>query len=106
MGAGNAGLVRFVLATPLYALYGAWVLVTMLARFVRWVVWTARLTKPVLICSACGEANSIHGRWECRSPGCGAIYLGAVDHCERCGAGASMFFCQHCGASIPLGPAR
>lgn len=96
----------FLLLTPLYAAYGAWVLLVGLYRMVRWATWTVRLTRPELACPACGSPNSVYGRWECRAPGCGAIYLGAADRCQRCGAGASMFFCRDCGASISLRPAR
>jgi hypothetical protein len=99
-------LTRFALLSPFYAAYGALVLAVGLFRLIRWAVWTARLTKPELICPACNAPNSLYGRWECRAPGCGAIYLGAADRCQRCGAGASMFFCRECGASISLRPAR
>jgi hypothetical protein len=99
-------IVLFLLLSPFYAAYGAWVLLTGLYRLVRWASRTARLLKPELTCPACNRVNSLYGRWECRAPGCGAIYLGAADRCQRCGAGASMFFCQECGASISLRSAR
>lgn len=103
----QSSLIRFALLSPLYAAYGAWVVVVSLVRLVRWVMWTIRLARPELVCSACGsKATSLYGRWECRSAGCGAIYVGAADCCARCGAGASMVFCVDCGASILLRPAR
>jgi predicted RNA-binding Zn-ribbon protein involved in translation (DUF1610 family) len=92
----------FVLAIPFYALYGAWVLVRATLHFARQAVWTSRLAAGYFQCPACGSSNSKFGRWECRAPGCGAIYLGSVDRCERCGAGASFFPCEKCGASILL----
>jgi predicted RNA-binding Zn-ribbon protein involved in translation (DUF1610 family) len=91
---------------PFYAAYGTWVIGLAFFKLVRWVAWTARLMTPNLPCPACGEANSLHGRWECRAPGCGATYLGAVDRCERCGAGAAFFPCANCGASILLRSGR
>lgn len=94
------------LAIPFYALYGAWVLIRTMFHFVRWAAWTSKLTTGHLQCPACGSSNSIFGRWECRAPGCGAIYLGSVDRCERCHAGASFFPCEKCGASILLRPSR
>ena len=106
MAEGRFNLVRFLLLSPFYAAYGAWVPLVGLYRIVRAVAWTVRLLKPKLTCPACGMVNSLYGRWECRAPGCGAIYLGAADRCQRCGAGASMFFCHGCGASISLRPAR
>ena len=99
-------LVLFLLLSPLYAAYGVWVLAGWLGRAIRTALWKIRLVRPQLCCPACGKPNSLYGRWECRAPGCGAIYLGAADRCRRCGAGASMFFCQECGASISLRPAR
>ena len=99
-------LMRFLLLSPLYAAYGAWVLAGWLGRAVRSAAWTIRLAKAQLCCPACGFPNSLYGRWECRAPGCGAVYLGAADRCGRCHAGASFFPCANCGASIPLRPAR
>jgi len=96
----------FVLLAPFYAAYGAWWLVVGLVRIVRWGYWTVRLLRPRLRCPACNEINTLHGRWECRAPGCGAIYMGDADRCERCGAGASFFPCAHCGASILLRSGR
>ena len=98
--------VLLVFAIPFYALYGAWVLVYAMSNLVRWAVWTSKLTTGSLQCPACGSLNSMFGRWECRAPGCGAIYLGSVDRCERCHAGASFFSCERCGASILLRSAR
>lgn len=91
---------------PLFAAYGAWVLAVTLFRAVRWTAWTIRLLSSKLQCPACGQLNSLHGRWECRAPGCGAVYLGAVDRCARCGAGASHFPCAGCGMSILLRSGR
>ena len=99
-------LLRLVLAAPLFAVYGAWIVLAAVARFIRSAVWTARLLKPEAQCQACGHFNALHGRWECRASGCGAVYLGAADHCERCGSGASFFPCANCGASILLRPGR
>ena len=96
----------FALAIPFYALYGAWVLIRATFHFARWTVWTSKLTAGHLRCPACGSSNSIFGRWDCRAPGCGAVYLGSVDCCERCHAGASFFPCEKCGASILLRPGR
>jgi len=96
----------FALAIPLYALYGAWVLIRAAFRFARWTVWTSKLMAGALSCPACGSPNSMFGRWECRAPGCGAVYLGSVDRCERCHAGASFFPCEKCGASISLRQGR
>ena len=95
-----------LLLWPFYAAYGVWVLAAALVRAVRWTYWTIHLTTPRLQCPACGERNSLHGRWECRAPGCGAIYCGAADRCERCGAGAAFFPCANCGASILLRSGR
>ena len=106
MAERKLSLVRFLLLSPFYAAYGAWVLLVGLYRTVRAMAWVVRLLRPELKCPACDKVNSLYGRWECRAPGCGAIYLGAADRCQRCGAGASMFFCQDCGASISLRPAR
>jgi hypothetical protein len=99
-------LARFLLLSPFFAAYGAWVLLCWAFRVLRSIVWTIRLANPRLICPACGKVNSLYGRWECRAPGCGAVYLGAADRCGRCGAGASFFPCASCGASITLRPAR
>lgn len=96
----------FVLAIPFYAVYGAYVLIRAGLRFVRSVAWTSKLAAGHLQCPACGSSNSMFGRWECRAPGCGAVYLGSVDRCERCHAGASFFPCEKCGASILLRPGR
>jgi len=106
MAEAKLNLVRLLILSPFFAAYGAWVLLFWAFRLVRNIVWTIRLTKPELSCPACAISNSLYGRWECRAPGCGAIYLGAADRCQRCGAGASMFFCEYCGASIPLRPIR
>jgi predicted RNA-binding Zn-ribbon protein involved in translation (DUF1610 family) len=98
--------VLLVLAIPFYALYGAWVLIRAMFHLVQWAAWTTKLTAGSLQCPACGSLNSMFGRWECRAPGCGAIYLGSVDRCERCHAGASFFACGKCGASILLRSGR
>ena len=100
------GSLVLVVALPLYAAYGAWIVVMTVFRIVRWSVWTARLIKGELHCPACGLANSLHGRWECHAPGCGAVYLGAADCCARCNAAASYIPCIGCGASISLRPSR
>ena len=108
MAEGNKtfGSVVLVVTLPLYVLYGAWIGVIAVIRFIRWLVWTARLFKAELPCPACGVANSLHGRWECHAPGCGAVYLGAADCCPRCKSTASFIPCTHCGASISLRPYR
>jgi len=98
--------ILLLLAIPFYALYGAWVLIRASFRLIGWAAWTSKLTAGSLQCPACGSPNSMFGRWECRAPGCGAIYLGSVDRCERCHAGASFFSCERCGASILLRSAR
>ena len=105
-GKKTSTLFLLVVTAPFFALYGAWVLVAATARLVRWAVWTARLTKPELRCDTCGFLNSLYGRWQCHAPGCGAVYVGAVDRCARCHAGASFFDCANCGVSILLRPGR
>ena len=102
----KSSLARFLLLSPLFALYGAWLVAFWILRAVRSAVWAFRLARSRLYCPACGLPNSIYGRWQCHAPGCGAVYLGAADHCGRCGAGASFFPCASCGASITLRPAR
>jgi hypothetical protein len=105
-GKKTFGSLVLVLALPLYAVYGAWIVVTILFRLVRWFVWTVRLARGHLRCPACGLVNSILGRWECHAPGCGAVYVGAADHCARCHSAASYVPCVGCGASISLRPSR
>lgn len=100
------GSLVLVVTLPLYAAYGAWIVVTSVFRFVRWSVWTVRLIEGELRCPACGLDNSLHGRWECHAPGCGAVYLGAADCCARCHSTASYIPCVGCGASISLRPSR
>lgn len=95
-----------IAALPLFVAYGAWVLGVTVFRFVRWGIWSAKLIRPHLVCPGCGTPNSLYGRWQCQAPGCGAIYLGAVDRCARCGSAASFFPCRECRVSISLGPAR
>ena len=95
-----------VFAVPFYALYGAWVLIRAMFNLVCRSAWTSKLTAGSLQCPACGSPNSMFGRWECHAPGCGAIYLGSVDRCERCRAGASFLPCGKCGASILLRSGR
>jgi hypothetical protein len=102
----RSSLARFLLLSPLFALYGAWVLAAWASRAVRSTIWAILLARSRLYCPACSFPNSIYGRWQCHAPGCGAIYLGAADRCGRCGAGASFFPCASCGASITLRPAR
>lgn len=100
------GSLVLVVALPLYAAYGLWLVVTTTFRIVRWFIGTARLVKGELRCPACSLANSLHGRWECHAPGCGAVYLGAADCCARCKASASYIPCAGCGASISLRSSR
>jgi len=97
---------HIMLAMPWFVLYGAWLVLAAMVRLIRWLVWTVRLMNPEIQCPCCGFINSVRGRWECRAPGCGAVYLGAADRCARCGAGASFFPCANCGASVLLRPGR
>ena len=92
-----------IVALPLFATYGAWVVAVAAFRLVRWVCWSAR---PQLVCPSCGTSNSLYGRWQCQAPGCGAVYLGAADRCPRCHSGASFFPCRECRVSIMLRPGR
>lgn len=85
---------------PLYALYGAFVLLLGYFRLMLRLGDGVRLLAATLDCPSCGEANSLDGRWKCRA--CSAIYHGACFHCSFCGAGASFFSCRRCGISIPL----
>jgi hypothetical protein len=89
-----------LVALPLFAAYGAYVLV---AGYLRG-MWRAgdrlRLLALALPCPSCGEPNPLDGRWKCRA--CSAVYHGAVFECGFCGAGASFFSCRRCGISIPL----
>jgi predicted RNA-binding Zn-ribbon protein involved in translation (DUF1610 family) len=98
--------ILLLLLAPLYGAYGAWVLGAAIFKFVRWVVWTVRLMKSELRCDACGQPSSIYGRWQCHAPGCGAIYVGAADRCERCLSSAAHFPCANCGASVLLRSGR
>lgn len=106
MAGGKHPIIVILLLAPFYAAYGAWTIAVGISRTVRWAAWTGHLLSPRLVCPACGEENSLHGRWECRAPGCGVTYLGAADRCERCGAGASFFPCAYCGMSILLRSGR
>jgi hypothetical protein len=85
---------------PLFAAYGAFVVVRgWFSGCVR-AGDAARLLSATLPCPSCRTGNDVHGRWRCRS--CSAVYHGAVFHCPLCRSGASWFSCSHCGASIPL----
>src|SRR5688572_28185431 len=88
-------VVLMLAALPFFAFYGAWVVLRALLRLIRSIGWTVRLTRTTIRCS-CGARNSVYGRWQCQSPGCGVTYHGAVDICTRCGSGASYFACRSC----------
>jgi hypothetical protein len=96
----------FIVALPLFAAYGTWIVGVAIFRLVRWVCWSVRLMRPQLVCPSCGTPNSLYGRWQCQAPGCGAVYLGAADRCLRCHSGASFFPCRECRVSIMLRPGR
>jgi hypothetical protein len=99
-------LVLFAVLSPLLAAYGALAILTGGTRLLRRARWTLRLLRGTLVCPSCGRANSLYGRWQCQSPGCGAVYLGAADVCTRCNSGSSYFSCDGCQVSILLGPVR
>lgn len=93
-------LYREILLSPLYAAYGGWVLGKFVLRFGAALFGFSQVFARALRCPTCGVVNDLRGRWTCGD--CGAEYLGAVDDCEVCGAGASWFPCRACRAGIPL----
>lgn len=85
-------LAFFMLALPLFAVFGVWVLVRAARNF-------QLALRRELACPN-GHTNTVSGRWECAA--CKAVYMGWVGRCDICGAGASWFPCKLCGVSIPL----
>jgi hypothetical protein len=60
-----------------------------------------RLLAESLPCPSCGADNRLDGRWTCSN--CKAEYHGFVGECSFCRAGCSVFPCERCGISIPVG---
>jgi hypothetical protein len=88
-----------VLSVPLYALYGAWSVVSGAHHLARRASGATKLLGEAITCPGCEMRNALHGRWKCRA--CGATYRGFVLECPLCASGASFFDCV-CGLSIPL----
>lgn len=93
-------LARELVLAPVYALYGAWVLLRAGRRFARELAAVPWLLQSDIRCPTCSYANAVHDRWSCAD--CGAEFLGAVHTCGICGAGASWFPCERCRAAVAL----
>jgi predicted RNA-binding Zn-ribbon protein involved in translation (DUF1610 family) len=103
-GLFSSRIIRWIVIAPLLAVYGAFAIVRGAVRLAGRAKVTARLLSLTLVCPACGEASATRSRWSCSS--CSSVYTGAVVVCEYCGARASHYPCEWCGASIPLEPWR
>ena len=89
----------FLLASPLYALYG----LVVVARGVRSLLRRQRAARAALgstLSCPNGHPNETVGRWACAA--CGAAYHGWVGRCAVCGAPAGRMDCATCGVGIPL----
>ncbi|MBI5536581.1 MAG: hypothetical protein HY898_27925 [Deltaproteobacteria bacterium] len=93
------GLLLALLLSPLYAAYGAVVIVRAIVRLYRF-CGRARVSLAREVHCQNGHPNATTGRWECAS--CRAQYHGWVGRCRVCGAGASWFPCSTCQVGIPL----
>jgi hypothetical protein len=91
-------ILRFALLSPLYAAYGAFILLGLLCRLVAAGGRARRAMARQLKCPSCGTNNSTAGRFVCSS--CHAEYHGWVGCCRVCGAGAAWMPCEHCGSGI------
>lgn len=100
-------IVVVILLSPLFVLYGAYVVL----RGVAFVLWLpVRALRAVgrfvsamrasVRCPSCRTPNAVRGRWVCQR--CHAEYLGWVGRCEVCSAGAGWFPCASCGVGIRL----
>ncbi len=82
---------------PLFALFGAWVLLRLVLAAVRWARTLPRLLADEVFCPL-GHANAVADRWKCGT--CAATYVGNAWRCAVCGAGTTMIACGTCGVSV------
>lgn len=92
-------LLGFVVLSPFYVVYGAWLLVRALLGLGRAVKGAGAALSPTLVCPN-GHRSAAVGRWRCAM--CGSIYHGWVGRCGVCGAGAGRTSCDVCGVGIRL----
>jgi hypothetical protein len=90
-----------LLVSPLFAVYGTFVVVRGGARLVRRIRRARLLMRPTIRCASCGEDNALAGRWRCGI--CKAEYHGFVGVCGLCGTPARAFPCTKCRITIALG---
>jgi hypothetical protein len=99
-------IAKVALALPFFAALGAFVLVRWAWNLQRRARWGARLLGESIPCPYCACAVPLTGRFECGSPGCGAIFLGFIQRCEICGSGCLWTPCPRCQASVQVGMRR
>lgn len=93
-------LPALILLSPLFVLYGAFVIVWLPVRVVRAVGRFLSAVRSSVRCPNCGTVNAVRGRWVCGR--CHAEYLGWVGRCEVCGASAGWYPCSKCAVGIRL----
>ena len=93
-------LVRWLLLSPLYALYGLILLARWPFRLARSLGAARAAMKDELVCPH-GHATSVVGRFHCGR--CGADYLGWIGRCEVCGdESARWASCETCNVGMRL----
>ncbi len=92
-------LIALALLSPLYALYGLYLVVRSMVRAWRKAKGLRQAVASEIRCPN-GHPNPTVGRFECAS--CKAVYHGWVGRCAMCGAGAAWIPCDVCGVAIAL----
>jgi hypothetical protein len=83
--------------------YGVCFLVSQIWTLGRRARWGVRLLRNAVPCGYCSEPVPLTGRFECKSPGCGATFAGFLGACSMCGSGCLWTPCPGCGASVQVG---
>lgn len=90
-------LVVVILLWPVFALWGALILLTLPLRILGWLLSALAAMRRTITCPQ-GHPNPTVGRFVCSR--CKAEYLGWIGRCAVCGAGAGWTPCVVCASGV------